>query len=78
MDEEQRFIKMVESIEIPNNYYSLKVDEFIILFKNFSQIDSIIYAFNYGFKRGTNYGRKQEKSRKTRARTKKQTDYHKE
>ena len=78
MDEEQRFIKMVQSIELPNNRYSLKVGELVALLNNFNQFETIMYAFNYGFKRGTNYGRKQEKSRKTRARTKKQTDYHKE
>lgn len=59
-NKKQRFLEMVENIEIPNNY-SMKVSEFVTLMDNYNEFEAIMFAFNYGFKRGVNYGRKYKK-----------------
>lgn len=58
--EQQKFIEKIESIEIPCRY-SMKISECVALIDNFSIFEMIMYAYNYGFKRGTSYGRKQTK-----------------
>lgn len=61
---EQRFIEKIESIEIPCRY-SLPCDEISAMYNNYIVtqrfFEGLMYAYNYGFKRGTNYGRKQAK-----------------
>lgn len=61
---EQRFIEKIESIEIPCRY-SLLCDEISAMYNNYIVtqrfFEGLMYAYNYGFKRGTNYGRKQAK-----------------
>lgn len=56
-NKKQRFLEMLESIETPDRY-SMRFSEFITLIHNYSEFEAIRLAFNYGFKRGTNYGRK--------------------
>ena len=58
--EQQKFIEKIESIEIPCRY-SMKIDEFVALIDNFKKFEAIMYAYNYGFKRGISYERKQTK-----------------
>ena len=59
--EQQKFIEKIESIEIPHRY-SMKISECIALIDScYSKFETMMYAYNYGFKRGTNYGRKQTK-----------------
>ena len=61
---EQRFIEKIESIEIPRGY-SLLCDEIRAMYNNYivtrRLFEGLMYAYNYGFKRGTIYGRKQTK-----------------
>ena len=56
----QRFLEMVENIEIPNGY-SMKISQACTLIESYSKFESIMHAYNYGFKRGTSYGTKQRK-----------------
>lgn len=60
----QKFIEKIESIEIPCRY-SLPYDEISTMYNNYIVtqrfFEGLMYAYNYGFKRGTNYGRKQTK-----------------
>ncbi len=62
--EQQKFIEKIESIEIPCRY-SLLCDEISTMYNNYIVtrrfFEGLMYAYNYGFKRGTNYGRKQTK-----------------
>lgn len=58
----QRFIERLENIEIPQRY-SMRVDELVAIYENYQgkPLRMIAVAYDYGFKRGTNYGRKQTK-----------------
>lgn len=62
--EQQKFIEKIESIEIPRRY-SLPCDEISTMYNNYIVtrrfFEGLMYAYNYGFKRGTSYGRKQTK-----------------
>lgn len=65
--EQQKFIEKIESIEIPCRY-SLLCDEISTMYNNYIVtrrfFEGLMYAYNYGFKPGTNYGRKQNVSRR--------------
>lgn len=64
MDEEQqkKFIERIESIETPQRY-SMRVDELVTILNSYQStpLRMIATVYAYGFKRGTNYGRKQAK-----------------
>lgn len=63
ISKKQRFLEMVESIEVPSRR-SMKISEMVALVEGYSQFEAMMYAFNYGFKRGTNYGRKGENEKR--------------
>lgn len=60
----QRFIEKIESIQVPCRY-SLLCDEINTMYNSYIVtrrfFEGLMYAYNYGFKRGANYGRKQAK-----------------
>lgn len=60
----QRFIEKIESIQVPCRY-SLLCDEISTMYNSYIVtrrfFEGLMYAYNYGFKRGTSYGRKQAK-----------------
>lgn len=60
ISKKQRFLEMVESIEVPSRQ-SMKISEMVALVEGYSQFEVVMYAFNYGFKRGANYGKKHKK-----------------
>ena len=60
ISKKQRFLEMVESIEVPSRQ-SMRISEMVALVEGYSQFEAMMYAFNYGFKRGANYGRKHKK-----------------
>ena len=60
ISKKQRFLEMVESIEVPSRQ-SMRISEMVALVECYSQFEAMMYAFNYGFKRGANYGRKHKK-----------------
>lgn len=62
--EQQKFIEKIESIQVPCRY-SLLCDEINTMYNSYIVtrrfFGGLMYAYNYGFKRGTNCGRKQTK-----------------
>lgn len=60
----QRFIEKIESIQVPCRY-SLLCDEISTMYNSYIVtrrfFEGLMYAYNYGFKRGANYGREQAK-----------------
>lgn len=60
----QRFIEKIESIQVPCRY-SLLCDEISTMYNSYIVtrrfFEGLMYVYNYGFKRGANYGRKQAK-----------------
>lgn len=62
--EQKRFIEKIEGIEVPERY-TMRISEICIIYDNYINknkiFEGLMYAFNYGFKRGANYGRKQAK-----------------
>ena len=62
--EQKRFIEKIEGVEVSERY-TMRVSEICAIYDTYILTNRIyeglMYAFNYGFKRGVNYGRKQTK-----------------